>query len=682
MVAPTVEHGTGRQVWFAPVATPASKTPFVIRDDAYSRRGVIHGQKLRLGDPVDSSLKSAFVQTTWQGGEGQDFVKDEEMYKKGSADTTQKLGKVKLQRGLEIVREDVRNVGSIFLGNGQDWYLGGNNLLIWEGDNLITVPNEETSWKGWDYDAGGLKATRSGPSPVVASSYIEQDLSTGGKAKYLIALKNGEMWRFQDATNLWAKEYTLALAASNHRALTGYNGAVYGGTKYRFYRRTWDTTAKTPTYVKVKDINWVQTLENFVVWNNRIWMTGRMKGYGALLLVSDGTTIQEAFKLEGSFRVTKMVVHYGSLYILGYRPKNRADNASVGEVWRYNGTSLQKIWTEPVGDPTVADDTPVWAGCSWNQYLVWGRTSGPTSNRLASLMFYDHELDAVVQGPTIPHEAGGACHITDVNVWQNTLAIAAIDNTDYSGVGGSEVNNCIYFLKGDQDFANDVGTVHGGHSFSVASTTRSEKVISSVFDGEVAYEAKTWLTAKVRCAIPQGTTIDVKAIFDESETETTLTTLGYSAPLGTGQTVREFPIQVSSDYVQSETIQYVFYLNNSDTSTYPAATPEVDSVVIEYMLSPESRKEWHIRVLANDNQLLLDDSANSLTTRNAIEAAAEALFDGATPVLFWDAQADNTTPTGDGAEVMVHDFNQQSYMLDTSTEEVVSEITLGLSEFG
>lgn len=681
-----IEWGSVRQIWVAPLNDPSDKTAFLIRDDAYSRSGAVFGRTLRLGDPIDTGPNSQWVQTSWGGGEEQDSWADEEMYLEGTADTTTKLGKVRLWPGWKEARTDAtRKVGTFINAAGNATYGASPRLLMGEGYDWPGITGSVSTFKLYEMTSGGsVSELKAFGNPIQAISDIEQE--SGGSnptIRQLVGTLNGNVWRYEptEATK-WVNEHQMGLDHIGRHAMCPYNGAVYIGSKYRLSRRTWDDDLWVPTFKKVRDHNWLNRVENLVVWNNRLWFTGRTHGFDCMLFVSEGTTSQQAFVMPGSFFCTRLVVHYGSLYIVGMRHASKQDTVrSLGEVWRYNGSSLTRIWAEEVDDGSD-EHLPVWDATSWRQYLVWGRASAPSIGRPPSLMLYDAELDAIVTGPSWDIDANSdGVQVSGVTVWQDTLAASLVDLTTYSG-GPDNPNGTFFMRRGGQHIANSItGSGLSSMSFAYPFTSISRKVVSSVYDGETPGEEKVWLSAKVRCKVPADTRVVVKAIFDEDETEVTLGTITYDAAQ-LGWRNESVSMKVAGEYVKSTTVQYVIYVENTDPTTSPLNTPEVDSLSVDFMLAPAGRSQWRVRVLANDAQVLLDDSNNPLTTRDAIVSAVEDLWSDHVPILYWDAGGSGDTPVGAGTEVMVQDFFEQSYRVSSDSEEVASELTMGLVEFG
>lgn len=687
MATPT-EWGTTRQVWFAPVATPSSKTPYLVRDDSYSIVDAGSGRSYKLGDPITTGPAGVWHQRTWEGGADQDNWSDEEMYYSGNVDPTFKPGKVQLWPGWkEVISRRQRLIGRYITMVGQAGYGEDSPLYIAESQNetglldpVTSTEHPDVDYRLYKYENGSLTTlkTFSDSSPIMAMTDIEQENSSAQTQKTLVGLRNGKVYRYNAGSGVWVHEHTMKHDKVNSNAMCSYGGFTFVGSKFVLAKRDWDTDNGVK-YTQVAKMPWLTNIENFVVWNNRLWFTGRTTGGGCHLLVSDGVTVTEAFEMTGAFRCTRLVVHYGSLYIIGMRNNQPGDSETTAEVWRYNGAALTKVWEE---DPytSATESLEAWDGCSWRQYLVWGRTGAPSISRKPGLMFYDAELDAIIEGPCFDmHSGWGAeAQVSGVCVWSNTLVCGVLDKTSaYSGGGTKYANGVFHLRKGNRPDSDITG--FNGHAMGPTVTTITRKLYSSQYDAGLPGQDKVWLNATVRCRIPQYTQLTLKAVLDESGTESTITTITYDAG-ATGWRNVTVPFKVSSDYVTSTRLQYVLVLENTTPGALMPNSPQVDSVSIEWVPKPMTRNQWRIRILCSDAQTLLSGSAHSLTTAEAILAAIGSSYSIGKPVLFWDAQTNGSTPVTSGTEVMITDMTVTGYRLDTSDTSANYEVSLTLTE--
>lgn len=688
MTTNPTEWGTTRQAWFANVATPSTKIPVLLRDDSYSVVDAGGGRSYRMGDPITTGPAGVWHQRTWEGGTDQDNWSDEEMFYAGPVDPTLKPGKVQLWPGwVEMVSRTVRLCGRYITMTGQAGYGENSPVLIAESKNHTGLLDPTTGttaptggYKLMQYANGTLTNLNDWSSPIMAMTDIEQENGSAQQEKTLVGLEDGRILRYNSATTNWVNEHTMKHDKVNSHAMCTYAGGVYIGTKWQLSKRTHDPD-NGAKYSQVAKMPWLTTIENFVVWNNRIWFTGRTTGGTCHLLVSDGVTVTEAFEMTGAFKCTRMVVHYGSLYLLGMRNNQPGGTQTTSEVWRYNGSSLTKVWEEdPYTDAT--EPLELWDGCSWRQYLVWGRTGSPSLGRLPGLMLYDAELDAVIEGPVIDmYTAGWTTEAvpSGICVWNNTLVMGLLDKTaSYSGGTAQYANGVFYLRKGKR--RDSAITGFNARSMGPTVTTISRKLYSSQYDAGLPAQDKVWLNAKIRCKIPQYTQLVLKAVLDDSGTESTVSTITYNGSAGWRNV--SVPFKISGDYVTSTRLQYVLQLENTSLSGSNTATPEVDSVSVEWVPKPLVRSQFRIRVLASDSQTLLDGTANTLTTAEAITNAIGAMYAAGKPVLFWPPASDGTTPVASGQEVQIAEATTTSYRLNTEDTSVNTELALTLTAVG
>lgn len=134
------------------------------------------------------------------------------------------------------------------------------------------------------------------------------------------------------------------------------------------------------------------------------------------------------------------------------------------------------------------------------------------------------------------------------------------------------------------------------------------------------------------------------------------------------------------DYLSANTVQYKVYLENTATSTTSTATPEVDSIEVLWLPKPGVRRTWRYTAICQDDDLRLDDTANPLTTGDAQADFLQLACTSRTPYLFWDARSDTATPVDTGIEVMVTEFLEQSFRIDSESTAEGKYISLTFTE--
>lgn len=682
MAQPTQPHEYGpvREVWFATLAAPGTKHSFLIRDDAYAKQGAQFSKTIRLGDPVSLGPNSTWRQTSWEGGNQQEVWSDKAMYHKATADTSSERGKAKLWPGWKQVvsnnaRASTRYIlvpGPIGFGADTPLYVGENN------DAVFTDPTSGTATP-----PGGFQVGRYDPAAGTYTA-LKSDFGAGirfmcrmndlGDPRFylFVGTAGGEFWTHDATLNSWNLEATDATQPAQLNCAVVFNDAVYFAQTNRLNKRTFVSPGPA-AYQEVKKIYLSQGITGMAVWNNRIWISASVAGGVNQVLVSDGVSVVPAFKFPGDFWCMSMLDHYGSLYFAGWQQGSLGTSGYRGQIWRYNGASLTKVYEE--GTAAEGEDHSPWNLASHKQYLVWARNGVPSTGKKAGLMMYDAELDAVVDGPTFDLDAATSrVHVTGLTVWADTLAAAF---KDYHNYGGGNNNPCVVaHVKKTGAVRHTMGSF-SGVSFSNQPTVREDYILSSVYDGELAGEQKVWLAGRVRLKIAAANSeVIVKVLLDETTTETTVATISYDGSNTNFRTVR-FPLKASGVYLRSSTIQYKLYIRNSDSgNSESAANPIVDSVEVDYMPSPTKQLQRQLRVVANDGQFRLDGTTNPLNTTQLLQDKLEELWGAAVPVLFWDAGTAGGTPVSSGTEVMLKEFTAQSYRVDSLNNVVNSEISL------
>lgn len=680
-----IAYGSVREVWFAKLADPSTRWSFLIRDDAYSRSGAIFGRTLRLGDPVDLGPNSTWVQETWEGGRDQEEWRDRAMFVSGNADATTEPGKLRLWPGLTKLHGTTnRGITRYTLCPGATGIGADTPLYIGEG-NLAGRVDPTTATQ---VPPGGYQVVRYNPSTGTITS-LKTDFPGSVNAicrmadgdavgvtypRLVVGLGSGQIYSHDITANTWSLEVTGKGVEVD--SMVQFNDGVYYGAGSSLWKRTKDPASGSATFTEVKRIWHALTVRGLAVWNNRLWFCAVSTGSVTEAYVSDGVTVTNAFTFPSAFEVRAVCVHYGALYFAGDTSSGASAGSYVGQIWRYTGSSLTKVYEEGTGDD--AEQHVFWDMASWGKYLVWGRPGANSTGRYPGFMLYDAEADAILEGPSFDMDddsllvAPGSVH-----VWNNTLVGSWYDHENYGAVNGPVL--CAAVKLGGR-----VRHSFGGYSsvaFDAQPTTVERYALSSRYDGGIPGESKVWLTCRARVKVPNAANeIVVKAILDESGTEQTLSTITYNG--NTGWRTVSFPIKVSGAYLKATVIQYKVYLRNSNSaddlnSTY---NPEVDSIEVDFMPSPRKRRAWRMRVVASEAQQRLDGSNNSLTTTTAMIDKLEELWSEQQPVLFWDAGTVGGAPGGSGTEVMLSDYVTQPYRLETGSNDLGAEVAFGLTE--
>jgi len=604
------------------------------------------------------------------------------MYSTGLVDPTTKKGKARLWPGYkQIALSPDRGItrytlapGATGLGASTPIYLGEANLNGRIDPTTATaVPPGGFQFSRYDLAPDTRTVLKSDFTGSINAMTRSFDPRGTGEAFIAIGTGAGQFWRYDIGPGTFTLERTGSGIEVD--SIVQYGDALYYGAGASLWKRTHDGT--TLAHTEVKKINGVITVRGGVVWNNRLWFCGVATGGLCQLFVSDGVTVTPALTMPEAFELRAMVVHYGSLYLVGDHSASAAAGSYVGQVWRYSGSSLTKIYEEGTG--ADAEQHVFWDAASFGKYLAWGKPGVTSTGKAPGVTLYDAEADAIIDGPTIEQDAAsGLVAPGSVSVWNNTLVATFHDYRTYTGaIIGPVV--AAYVKLGDQVRSTFSGL--SGLSFEGQSPTLQRTLLSSRFDGDIPGEKKVWLTGRLRVKLPDAnSSVLVYALLDEGTTEQLLATINYDAATPGWRTVT-FPMKVGGLYLRSTAIQYKLYLRNTDSgNTNSTANPEVDSVEIDYMPSPKKRRSWRARVSATDGQLRLDGTANPLNNTSLLVDQLETLFFEQEPVLFWDAGTTGGVPGGAGTEVFMTDFLAQPYRVESADTTTAADCSFGLTE--
>lgn len=687
---PVIEDGVVRQVWFAPATNPSAKNSFLIRDDAYSEREAVYGRTIRLGDPVDLGPFGAWRQTNWSGGHDQETWRDEAMYELGTADVSERKGSTKLWNGWTQIQAFGTRPGNVVehLAPGATG-VGDNVPLVYAERTLIggTTP---TDWKVRRYIPGsGAVEIDTQASPIQAITLIGNE--TGTATGYMLTgHSSGGIRRWDQSGGTWTSETVVGSGSIGYRCMAPFNNATYYIRGNRLQKRV------AGTHTIVRQIPEITTARGMTVWNNRLWFIGIMSQGKSGIFVSDGYTVQLAFQIPGTVDGIDLCPHYGSLYFRGVVNRYGTVSGDVRQqVYRYNGSSVVLLWED---DDSDIDSAHYGGMASWGRHLVWSKHGSTALGKEPGVWLYDAEEDAVYMGPTFNMRDSSASHYlcTGVTVWNNTLAAAFVDRTTYTASTNQNPTWVAYLEKTkrpraikldgtttvDADKVTDTFSGLSGRSFCFPQTTKTQVILSSAYDANLAGEKKIWAKGYIRCRVPQGCQVRLALLHDDSPTEHPIKTVAYSAGVGSGWQDVQFSATCAthSTHEKSSKVRYKLYLENLDLGTYPNNTPEVDVVGLDFLTAPERRMSHHLRILARDDQQTLAGTPNSLTTRDAIVAKLKEYWDAAVPVLFWGPYSDGTTPVSAGTPVDLSNWLDQSGRITSDSTVVASEVSFDALE--
>lgn len=683
-----VELGAVRQIWLAPHDDPTDKSSFLIRDDAYSRSGATFGRTLRLGDPVDLGPNSTWRQTTWEGGRDQELWNDSVMYHKGNLDGTRKPGKLKMwpgwkERYANLTRAATRWIfASSAVGDSETvkLYMGESNPYYHSRNDPTTgTPTPTDGFKLWRYDpvadTTSLVKNFTGQIQAIARLTEEKD---DAYTWLVVGDSTGAVWTYNEDGDVWYQDLTsgqvidgVTMGATGWQSICGFNDATYLGLGNTIVRRTkTGPLISDLTYSVVQQIPRVQKFVGMEVWNGQLWIAAVIQGNATALYVTDGTTVRHVIDIPEEFHAWGMKAHYGSLYLSGLKYVTPGGVGHVGVVWRYTGASIQKLWQD--GEGTSGDNRGIYNLTSWRQYLAWGRHSSPQTDDYACVMLYDAEKDAIIEGPGVDEPTGSnRIFVAGLGTWNDMLVAAFLDKTDYDVT--HKWPHYIATVRTDENPQDifDSGTV-GLNDWNAAGKDRW--LYTSVYDGEIPGEEKVWLNVRTRIKTPTGSSVSVYAIFDEDGTENLIQ--AWDSTGGTGWRTVVAKVKVAGAYTTSTVVQLKVVL----TTTTATETPQVDTLMLDFMPAPRLRRQWRFRCVCTDGQLTLAGTANPLTTATAMADKIEELWSSGVPVLLWGPSTDGTTPVSAGTEVMLTDFLDQPVRVASDETGLYAEVSFGALE--
>lgn len=750
----TLEYGSTREIWLATLADPTTKYSFLIRDDAFSKQGVVFGRTVRLGDPLSLGPGSGWRQLSWEGGKGQDTWRDKMMFKEGNADPYSHTGKVRLWPGFGSVQKDrTRKFDSYALGRGGQGHLFTNSdLYMGERNMWYTGGAPSGGFKAYKFDPDARSVTTlpTTPSTLGSNGYTAILTATddASAAQFVYFGTPGGLWVYLTASNTWVQDTGAPTTGVQFDSMVSFKDAMYYCTGKKLQKRTpLAPYGVIGTHTMLKEHKAAYRTLGLAVWQNRLWYGVQYAGNRVCIGTSDGVTAAQALEMPEEFVITGLHAHYGALYIFGGKPQavpgSNSKPASIGQVWKYSGSSLSLLWESNDEENSAAIDGKahmVGVGCSFGSLLAWGNNGFKNSvEERAGLMFYDAEKDAIMDGPKLPsHPAGRKDGLTvnSVLAWDNTIALSYHDQHNYTKQGYPLVDfptGVAYWRQPDfmRDNLNQYDTnAFRGASVEWRQNTRQQYIVSSVFrgDDDVANENKTWLSGRMTVRIPsRKCRLKVYAItkegywrppgfnsnvfnnptLEEREPTPTINSDGNPANVITnaggrpvllaearlvhtedydstdnGWRTVTFPMKYNDAYLQSVKVQYALVLENTATSnTLGSESPEVDSMEVTWMPAPTKRIQWRIRAVLQDAQLRLSGAANSLVTAQAQADKLQDFWSSKVPFLMYEPNV-GAGAVGTPVEVIATDdgFSVSQFRLGSDESGVAQEVAITLIE--
>ena len=697
MPAPATELGSYREIWLATLAAPTTKYSFLVRDDANFKTGAIAGRTVRFGDPVSLGSNSVWQQSTWEGGNDQERWSDSAMYKSGTADTSTQLGRIQLPPGLKnILAEKKRGITDYVILPSTTSYAADNRLWICESNQ---EPQRSDPTTGTSVPPTGYRVYSYAPATGTLTT-VKNDLPgpvmnmynwTNGTFVAMVVTPGTHALTAYIFTDTGTPAYSSSVAYSASggpaNARVGVNStAIYNGNLYYGVRdeggtpqaKLYTSTATANSLVKAFPMH--HALRALAVYNNRLWFAAVKTDGTSDIYLTDGATTLPAFSIPNGLQIRKMVPVQGSLYLVGYRFSSSFVDGVIGEVWKYDGSRLSKLWSKGTGADGF--DWGVYDACAYGRYLAWTLNGNTPATDHPGIMLYDTDLDAISAGPSMDmHASSTGVAIRNIMEYNNQLVFTAWDEKNYHANVNQPTGVFMALLNGK--VRTDVtAAAYEGYSFESQSATLEREVLSSRYDGEPGTEAeqKVWLAGHMRVRIAAAdASIVVKVIVDDA-TEYTVQTITYDSG-NIGWRDVTFGLKSSGDYLVGYTLQYKLILKNAAASVASTSNPEVDNANFEYMLKPKKRRQWTVRAFLSDAQTTLAGAANSLTTKALQIAKLEDLWSAARPVLFWQASTNAGEPTnGTGTEVYITQWSEQGYRVESGQTTENAEVGLTLEE--
>lgn len=686
MTSPAFVQGTQRQVAIAPAGHPDQKVQFLIDDTSYSKGGTTIGRSIALGDKVDLGPYSVWRQDDWSGGIGQDKWKDPTQCFFSDADGTTTPGLLKPNAGwLQIGYLNSKAVTSFRLVTGSS-----GQLYAGETNTFGRTSPPVTSYNLYKHDPtlGASVIVKSALTSGLNALCRHNDIAT--TFNYIaVGFANGDIGFLREDTNAWTLEASgvapnnVAHGGVEYDSMCQYNDALWFCAGNKLMKRT-VAAGPVVTYAAVRQVLDAITLRGLVVWNGKLWFTAIGGSGQSTLWQCDGTTATPVLRIPGDFQTWSMCVHRGSLYIGGSKAVGDPESAltgQMGQLWQYTGSSLELVYE--VGGLDYKDNG-IYAVCSYGQYVAFNKngteyqyraTYNTTYPSICGVYLYDPSTDSIHIGPsfgafsTTTLICNSLCWYNDSlagSFWDSGLVTANNNGPLMIGMTRKQLRTGIH-----------TGAVFFGESYDSATINTYKKLYSSDYDAGLA-ENKVWMEARVQCRLPSpNTSIEVWVLLDGAKPETTekfVGTITYDSSQTDWRSV-SFPLRAGGEYFSSKSLRYVLKFNCPIDTV--ANNTAVRAVEIAYVVAPKHRRSWRFRVVASDDQTLLDGTANPLTTAAAIRSAIEAFW--ATPVLFWEANTDGVA-SGTGVQCYVTDFGENSFVVDSGTNSTGGYTQVSLLE--
>jgi hypothetical protein len=558
------------------------------------------------GKQVDLAPLKSWFQDTWVGGLGQDVWQDDAMYKDGFVDSYSHPHEL---RCLQLV-EPLTNSAAWTDGVNSQPYFAIRSINATDKPRLyVAIANLAADASAGqvyryreDLDTGQLKslfAFAANRRPVAMNIVPKQGHPFFlGYSLAVMATGNGEM-RFSDASGetlagtiykTWSNnQFATAIQHFNDADYYGLSRGSVSAALYRNPPSTIDKFYETGS----------MAIGGFTVWNGRLWFISQVSEGVSRLYVSDGTVVNMAYEWPTSFLASSIYAHWGYLYIGGTRQRYD-ESAGIGQLWRYNGATMDLIaqfddsglTSTPKFPASTNYVIPDMAG--WGKFLVVPNTGRSMSDGTTrqGVWFYDPEEDAWHYGAYIPTaDASGA---------QNRWVTQVIDFDGRLFMGCRNTGK-VHFVRND------------------SSKFTQSQYVSSVFDGGLAQADKVFNKVVIKNEARKYSRITVEYSTDGGTVWTSLGNI--DGPTSDTTVTQETTFTIGTAFIgvtaRRLQLRLTMYPGDSAAVGYANATgnrtPKVFHHEVVWDYAPIVRHNWSMTVLALPYMVSPDGSRENKT---------------------------------------------------------------------
>ena len=659
-----MEYGAVRQIAVDDNSSGTTKKTFLMRDDAYSKASSVLGRTLRLGDPIDTGPSSATYQTDWSGGFGQNIYSDTSMFYDSNMNTTSQLGFAAPWEGYTAFVKGTTQTAAYYsciytVGGGAP---GSSVLLL--GGSGGTISSVDT--------AGVVTARNGGASIGGSINVIAPFAETGANtsSKVVVGTSTGKLYTID--INTWT------FTDISHPTVTGQpiTGIVpYKGKLAVLMGTVLYTRDASATWLSCYTFNEDGSAHKLAINPSTSMLYILTSGYGPYTkaYISDTTTTTQLYTWKDSYG-GDILAYNSKIYFYIKRFKNSTIlNPSL---FVYDGSSMRLIHDR--------SDDDVWAEYNqtenvnlalYDDKIAFSYTGGTQrqqafSGEYVGFMLYNPVNDSIHFGPSVGPTGGVV--VTSMAVYNNGIAFGI--KTGSSATGATDYRH-VFVTNTNHEIAHTgFSGILGASLSSINGANRVHYIRSSNFDSNLPSQNKVWMNVVVTSQINGYYSFSIDHFADvpfcditPSSTVSTGTSFSASCAVGSESlNVTGFPSAKTYGYTLK------FTANSGPVTDYA-----IQSVAVRYVVSPTALKVWRVRILCSDGQETLDGAANSLTTADAQASHLYNLWALGRPFYWWEPQTDDAFSISNTV-VIITDYLESSFRIDTESGEVVKEVSLTL----